>query len=41
MIMDELVKNKIEGHGRPLKEVMANKYVIDYFQREYKWEKNI
>ena len=39
MIMDELVKNKIEGHGRPLKEVMANKYVIDYFQREYKWEK--
>lgn len=37
--MDELVKNKIEGHGRPLKEVMGNKYVIDYFQREYKWEK--
>ena len=37
--MDELVRNKIEGHGRPLKEVMGNKYVIDYFQREYKWEK--
>lgn len=37
--MDELIKNKIEGHGRPLKEVMGNKYVIDYFQREYKWEK--
>lgn len=37
--MDALVKSKIEGHGRPLKEVMGNKYLIDYFQREYKWEK--
>lgn len=37
--MDENVKNKIDGQGRPLKEVMANKFVIEYFQRDYTWER--
>lgn len=34
--MEDTVKYKIEGKGKTLKEVLSQKYVIDYFQREYK-----
>lgn len=37
--MDNSILYKIEGNGRPLKEVFGQRYVIDYFQREYKWER--
>lgn len=37
--MEDTVKYKIEGKGKTLKEVLSQKYVIDYFQREYKWER--
>src|SRR5688500_11659227 len=31
--------NKIEAHHRSVNDVLNdNKYTIDYFQREYKWE---
>lgn len=30
---------KVDGKGKSLREVLSQKYVIDYFQREYKWEK--
>ncbi len=37
--MDKEILYKIEGEGRTLAEVLSQRYKIDYFQREYKWEK--
>jgi hypothetical protein len=37
--MDKEILYKIEGEGRTLSEVLSQRYKIDYFQREYKWEK--
>lgn len=39
MKMNENQINKIEGRGKPVKEVLSQKYTIDYFQREYRWER--
>ena len=33
------MENKIDGQGMSLTQVFEDRYVIDYFQREYKWEK--
>lgn len=33
------MENKIDGQGMSLAQVFEDRYVIDYFQREYKWEK--
>jgi hypothetical protein len=31
---------EIDGHGRTIRELLANrKYAIDYYQREYKWQR--
>jgi uncharacterized protein with ParB-like and HNH nuclease domain len=33
------LQNKIEAHDRSIEQVLDNqKYTVDYFQREYKWE---
>ena len=32
------LSNNIQANARTLFEVLQNKYVVDYFQREYKWE---
>lgn len=37
--MNENQINKIEGRGKPVKDVLSQKYTIDYFQREYRWER--
>ncbi len=37
--MDKEILYKIEGEGRTLAEVLSQRYKIDYFQREYKWER--
>lgn len=37
--MEKEILYKIEGEGRTLAEVLSQRYKIDYFQREYKWEK--
>ena len=31
--------NQIDGKGKTLREVFGQPYVLDYFQREYKWER--
>lgn len=31
--------NQIDGKGKTLREVFGQHYVLDYFQREYKWER--
>ena len=31
--------NQIDGKGKILREVFGQHYVLDYFQREYKWER--
>lgn len=36
--MSELIKS-IKAEKRELKALLSNKYEIDYFQREYKWER--
>lgn len=33
------MENKIDGQGMSVAQVFEDRYVIDYFQREYKWEK--
>lgn len=33
------MENKIDGQGKTLCQVFEDRYVIDYFQREYKWER--
>ena len=33
------MENKIDGQGMRVAQVFEDRYVIDYFQREYKWEK--
>ena len=37
--MDKDILYKIEGEGRTLAQVLGQRYKIDYFQREYKWER--
>ena len=37
--MDKEILYKIEGEGRTLAQVLSQRYKIDYFQREYKWQK--
>lgn len=32
------LSNNIQANARKLFEMLQNKYVVDYFQREYKWE---
>jgi uncharacterized protein with ParB-like and HNH nuclease domain len=40
MIMDKGASREIDGKGRTVRELLANrKYSIDYYQREYKWHK--
>ena len=31
--------NQIDGKGKTLREVFGQHYVLDYFQRDYKWER--
>ena len=32
--------NRIEGHSKTVRELLSGvKYAIDYYQREYKWER--
>ena len=33
------MENKIDGQGMSVAQVFEDRYVIDYFQREYKWKK--
>ena len=38
--MENINKSNILAKDYPLSEILANKkYTVDYFQREYKWEK--
>ena len=37
--MDKEILYKNEGEGRTLAQVLSQRYKIDYFQREYKWQK--
>jgi hypothetical protein len=40
MNTDAGVSREIDGHGRAVRELLANrKYSIDYYQREYKWQR--
>jgi hypothetical protein len=40
MTSDHRASREIDGKGRTVRELLAGrKYSIDYFQREYKWEK--
>jgi hypothetical protein len=40
MNTDTGVSREIDGHGRTVRELLANrKYSIDYYQREYKWQR--
>ena len=32
------LSNNIQANARKLFELLQNKYIVDYFQREYKWE---
>lgn len=32
------LSNNIQANARSLFEILQNKYIVDYFQREYKWE---
>ena len=32
------ISNNIQANSRRLFELLQNKYIVDYFQREYKWE---
>lgn len=32
------LSNNIQANARTLFEILQNKYIVDYFQREYKWE---
>lgn len=32
------LSNNIQANARKLFEILQNKYIVDYFQREYKWE---
>ena len=31
------LSNNIQANARKLFELLQNKYIVDYFQREYKW----
>lgn len=37
--MNTVLENKIDAAAASVGEVLAKKYVIDYFQREYRWER--
>ncbi len=36
--MEQTIKNKIESKSVSISDLLKNKFVIDYFQREYRWE---
>lgn len=37
---DKTVKNKIDADDKTLREILdKQKYTIDYFQREFRWER--
>lgn len=40
MSADNRQSREIDGKGRTIRELLANrKYSVDYYQREYKWQK--
>ncbi len=38
--MDEMINKEIDVHRKTVREVLDKvKYIVDFFQREYRWEK--